>query len=345
MNTTLLITSPRCIDFQEQSLQPVGEGQVRIKSLFSGISHGTEMAYYRGTEANLHRTMDPATGLYQSVHDKPLYPATSGYEIVGEVLEVARDVNELKVGDRVFAYCPHATENVTNVSFGIKPNVLKLPDDLEPKLGIFFALTDVAFNGVLDARINLGETMVIFGLGVMGQLLVQLTKLSGAQNIIGVDMLTSRRTLALEMGANKVLDPAAVDVGDIIATETENRGADAVFDCSGSYRGLHEAIRCAGMNGTVIALSNYQGEAVGLRLGEEFHQRRVTVKGSMKVTVDPALVHWTRRRRNEAVMQLLPRLRLQELISHTFPFDKAATAFSLIDEQPQNVIQVVLQYE
>lgn len=344
-NKILLISEPGRITFEDRPGEDLPPGHVRIHTLFSGISHGTEMAYYRGTEVHLHRTRDAETGLFApSTCTDSLYPTPSGYESVGEVIEIADDVSDMKVGDRVFAYCPHQTEIVTPVSYGEKPNVLILPDGLQPELGIFFALADVAFNAILDARLSLGETVVIFGLGVVGQMLVQLARLSGAEKIIGVDLLEQRRALALASGADAALDACATDVARGIMRDTANRGADAVFECSGSYRALHEAIRCAGSNGTVIALSNYQGEGVGLRLGEEFHQRRVTIKGSMKVAVDPALAHWTRRRRNETVMRLLPRLRLRELISHTFDFTDAATAFALIDERPQEVSQVILRY-
>ena len=91
------------------------------------------------------------------------YPMESGYANVGVVTEVGREVKNISKGDKVFAYVSHRTDYIIEEN-----NVIKLPENISSEYGIFTALLTISFNGILDAQINLGETIAIFGLGVIG---------------------------------------------------------------------------------------------------------------------------------------------------------------------------------
>jgi threonine dehydrogenase-like Zn-dependent dehydrogenase len=202
-------------------------------------------------------------------------------------------------------------------------------------------------NVVLDADIHIGETVAVFGLGVPGQIVAQLARLNGAR-VIGVDGIAARRQLALDLGTDLVLDPGDGEVAERIKAETGGRGADVSLEVSGNYAALHEAIRSVAYSSRVCAAGFMQGDGVGLRLGEEFHHNRVQVVSSQISGLAPSLQHrWDRYRLAKTAIDLAVdgRLKLLELISHEVPLTEAAAAFSMLDENPREALQVVLDFK
>jgi threonine dehydrogenase-like Zn-dependent dehydrogenase len=193
-----------------------------------------------------------------------------------------------------------------------------------------------------------GDRVAIFGLGAIGLLAVQLARMEGAGWIDAIDLYPTRRELAARFGADRVLDPAACDVGYEIKTASPHRGADVAIELSGHYAALHEAIRSVRMAGTVVAGGFYQGGATALRLGEEWHLNRITMISTMAWWECPHRDHplWNRPRINQVVTDLLAagKLSTDGLISHRFPFDRAAEAYELVDRRPEDVVKVVLEY-
>lgn len=345
MEKAIFINGIRNICFKEIEIGDIKPNQVRIKTLFSGISHGTEMNEYRGDspfyrKGNFDRKMRLFT---QAISKRREYPIQTGYENVGKVVEVGKDVIGLKVGDVVFTYRSHQT----GLMVGEK-EVYKLPEELSPEVGVFAALTGVAYNAILDARIVLGETLAIFGMGVVGLILVQLAKMSGARKVIAVDPIEKRLGYAKKVGADIILNPAKTeDLALEVRRITENRGADVVIECSGSPKALHEAIRTACFQGIVVVVSYYGAkESRELFLGEEFHHNRIRIISSQAAGINPNLSpRWTTERKTRAAFDLLPSLKLKEMITHIFSFKDAPKAYGLVDKHPERVIQVILRYQ
>lgn len=119
----------------------------------------------------------------------------------------------------------------------------------------------------------------------------------------------------------------------------------SAIEASGSYAGLHEAIRCLRVGGRVSTVTSNQGEQPGLRLGEEYHRNRITLISSMTINGCPQRGHplWTLDRLNATARQLIVSgdLRTEGLITHWVPFDRAAEAYALITNTPQDTIKVV----
>jgi len=135
------------------------------------------------------------------------------------------------------------------------------------------------------------------------------------------------------------------DVALQVRQMTANRGADVVIECTGSPKGLNESIRVAGFNGAVVCVSFLAGEARGLMLGDEFHHNRIRVISSQAAGVNPELhPRWNSERKLRAAIAALPRLDLSGLITQRFPFDRAAEAYRLVDEHPEETVQVILTY-
>ncbi|MBX9718066.1 MAG: zinc-binding dehydrogenase [Microbacteriaceae bacterium] len=336
--------SVRTVEILEEDDPALVAGELRVRTLYSGISAGTELASYRGTSPHLTRRWDAEQRLFGDGGVAPAFPVTVlGYEEVGVVTEIAAggpSAPGVSVGDLVWGTWGHRTHAVLDVEASAART---LPVGSDPRIGIFSHIGAVALNAVIDTDIHVGETVVVFGLGVPGQIVGQLARLNGAR-VIGVDGIPARRELASRLGAEIVLDPA-YGVAERVRELTLGRGADAVIEISGNSRALHEAIRTVAYNSRVVVAGFQQGEPDGLRLGEEFHHNRVQLVTSQISGSAPAVSHrWDRLRLNRTIIDLAlqGRVDLVSLISDEVALDDVAAAYRMLDERPHDALQVVI---
>jgi threonine dehydrogenase-like Zn-dependent dehydrogenase len=345
MITALALEAPRTIGFVSEEPPALGRGQVRIRTRFSGISAGTELTAYRGTNPYLHKRWDSERRLFISGDGAPSapYPMVGwGYEEVGEIVELGEAVEDLAIGERVYGIWGHRESTVMDAE---KARARVLPGAVPPIHGIFARIGEIALNGVLDAEIHLGETVAVFGMGVIGQVAAQLARLSGAR-VIAVDLEPGRLELARQLGADEAI--AAEGAAEQIKALTGGRGADTCIEVSGASQALHQAIRACAYSSRVIAVGFYQGEPRGLLLGEEFHHNRIAVVCSQISGINPAIRHrWDADRLRTTFIDLVAagRVALEPLVSHVAPFREAARLFELIDTSPADVMQAVLSFE
>lgn len=342
-------TAPRQIDLLNDDEAVLKPDEIRAEAVLSGISHGTEMNLYRGTSPFNDRHFDPDLRLFLPGEEHTDYSDYLGYEWVGRVVEVGTAVTHLKVGDLLHMPLPHSeTHTFVPEDVPYRGRIEALPPSITPDSAACLALAGVALQAVHDARIKVGDRVVIFGMGVIGLLAVQLARLNGAAWIDAVDLFPLRRDLALRFGADRVLDPGACDVGYEVKTVSAHHGADVAIEVSGHYAALHEAIRSVRKSGMVVAGGYYQGGGSPLRLGEEWHHNRITMVSSMAVWENPHrdYPNWDRIRINATVTDLMAsgRLRTDGLITHRIPFENAQEAYELIDAKPAEVVKVVLSY-
>lgn len=336
--------APRQAEVVDLPDDPLRSDEVVVDTLYSGISAGTELTAYRGSNPYLSSEWDPERRLFVPGDSTHTYPLDGwGYEEVGVIRSVGADVDGALMGELVWGAWGHRSSVVRPAEW-VQARIL--PKDCRPLTGVFAKIGAIALNAVLDADIHVGETVAVFGAGVPGQIVAQLARLNGARVVVA-DLDAQRRDLALELGASIALDPAHEDVAATIRSVTGNRGADVVIEMSGSYHALHEAVRAAAYSSRVVVGGFFQGPATPVRLGEEFHHNRVSVIGSQISGVAPALQHrWDELRMSRTVLDLerSGRLRLAELVTHTFPAEDAPAAFEMLDRASQPALQVVLEY-
>ena len=330
----LWFTAPLTTEFRPEEVPSPGPGEVRVRTIASALSQGTEMLVYRGeVPVGLPLDLPTLAGSFS-------FPIKYGYATVGRILDVGSNVEELAPGDRVFVHHPHQDVFVVPAKAPVP-----LPGGLDPLLGLFVANLETAVNVVHDTPLRLGETALVFGQGVVGLLVTQLLKLVGAGGVLSVDPLKPRRKLARAIGVDEAFEPDE-DLPERVLDATRGRGADVAVEVSGSGVALQAAIDAVAVEGTVVVASWYGTKPVTLTLGEHFHRGRVRLRSSQVGRVSPELgSRWDRTRRMETVLGLLPQLRLKELISHRFPFEEAPDAYRLVDERPGEVVQVILIHD
>lgn len=344
MGYHIILTAPKQIELVEYEDPPLGAQQVRIHTLYSGISAGTELASYRGTNPYMNKQWDAERRLFVQGSSTLTYPITNlGYEEVGEIVELGSDVTRVKIGDRIWGTWGHKSTHVAEQEWAA---IRVLYPALDARCGIFSHVGAIALNVVLDADIHVGEYVAIFGQGVMGLTVLQLARLNGGTTI-AVDGIAQRIDLAQECGADHVVNFREQEPAEVIKHITHNRGADVSIEISGAYSALQTAIRATAYNSRVVVAGFFQGAGMGLFLGEEFHHNRVQIVSSQISGSAPRLAHrWDRMRLNQTVMQLQAqrKLNLTRLISHTVAAADAAEAFRLLDEGASEVVQAVLDF-
>jgi 2-desacetyl-2-hydroxyethyl bacteriochlorophyllide A dehydrogenase len=334
----------RLVGCEEQPLLP---GTVRVRTWYSGISAGTELTAYRGSNPYLTGTWDPERRLFVEGEPSFRYPVEGwGYSEVGEVVDVADDVAADATGptpgDVVHGIWGHRSDAVVPAAT-VSARVWTGED---PISGTFARVGSIALNAVLAAEVRLGDRTAVFGQGVIGLLATRLATLSGAE-VIAVDALPRRLDAARAMGATEVVPADAPGGAGAVVRAWATGGVDSAIELSGNDRALHEAVRSVVVDGTVVASGFYQGGAAHLRLGEEFHHNRVRIVASQIAGTPPALgPRWDQPRLVATFMEQVRRGRVdvRSLVTDVVDALDVATVFERLDQGDPEILQAVLRF-
>jgi 2-desacetyl-2-hydroxyethyl bacteriochlorophyllide A dehydrogenase len=339
MARQILITAPRKAEVRDAPDEPLLEGQIRVRADWLGISAGTELNTWRGG-VNWHTGRDKDTRLFHPDAEGQAwrYPAPVGYAHVGRVVEVGPGVQGWKLGDAVFSTATHSNPSRVLVS-----RAFRVPAGMDPRGCAFFQLVKTALNLVQHARPALGDTVAIFGLGMVGLLTLQLARRAGARRVVVFDPLGMRREAAARLGADHALDPREGDPGRAVRGLNDGRGADVAIECSANREALHQCTRVVGAGGRVI-LGAMPGEPFPFHFGREVHFNGVSIHGANVMQLPRELGGlWDLARRDQAAAGLLAGLEIASLITHEFDFEQAPSAYEFLDARPQEVLGAVLR--
>jgi 2-desacetyl-2-hydroxyethyl bacteriochlorophyllide A dehydrogenase len=338
--------APRDVSLVECEVPPLTPDGVRVRTWYSGISAGTELTAYRGTNPYLTGTWDPDARLFRAGDPTFAYPVSGwGYSEMGEVVEVGSEVTSLAVGDLVHGIWGHRSEAVLPAA---ALHGRTLARDADPRTGTFARVGAIALNAVLAADVRIGDRIAVFGQGVIGLLTTRLATLCGAE-VVAVDAYDARLSVARELGATHVVRADHPDgAGAAVRDLTGGAGMDAAIEISGSDRALHEATRCVVVDGTVVASGFYQAGAAHLRLGEEFHHNRVRIVASQISGTPLALgPRWNQARLVQVFMAQVAagRVDVARLVTDVVAAADVASAFQRLDAGDPDTLQVLLRFD
>lgn len=334
-------TAPRQVSVREESLSPPAAGHVLVQTLVSAISAGTELLFYRGVapaDIPLDETITALAGDFS-------FPLKYGYACVGRVTAIGADVAPDWHGRLVFAFHPHESH------FHSSPaELIPVPADLSSEEAAFLPNMETAVSFLQDGQPMIGEQVVVFGQGVVGLLTTSLLARLPLANLVTLDCASLRRERSLALGARKSLDPEATAVleqlSSLLRTEGAPPGADLVYELSGNPAALDQAISATGFSGRVVIGSWYGQKRVALDLGGRFHRSRASLVSSQVSTIAPQWSgRWSKTRRLQTAWQMLRQVKPGSLISHRFPVERAAQAYALLDQHPEEALQVLLTYQ
>jgi polar amino acid transport system substrate-binding protein len=348
-------------------------GRVLVRTVASLISAGTERAAVelvsKGLVQEARQRPDLVKAVVSKVRNEGLLNTLSavrdkmaasqalGYSAAGIVAAVADDVTEFQVGDRVacagVGFASHA--EVLSVP---KNLCVHLPENVSFQNGAYGTLGAIALQGVRLAEPTLGESVVVIGLGLVGQLTVQLLKANGCR-VFGLDLDPARVALARELGADhaEISSDAAPNTID---TWTKGHGADAVLitaatdsnqpvELAAKVSRLKGRVIIVGMTGLDIPRAPFFSRELKLMISMSYGPGRYDPDYEEKGHDYPfAYVRWTEQRNIESFLQLIAdkRVNVERLTTHRFRIDDAERAYQLISgESTEPYLGVVLNYD
>ena len=330
----LLFTGPRAVQIQTREVAEPGPEEVVVESHLSAISGGTELLLYRNQMpggAAVDETIGALPGRFA-------YPLRYGYALVGQVVERGEAVDAAWQDRLVFAFHPHESRFVAHPS-----TLLPLPEGVAPEAAAFLPTMETAVSLLMDGQPVIGERVVVFGQGVVGLLATALLGSLPLAGLVAVEAHPLRQSWSQDLGAHTVFaSPAALEAR--IADLFPGR-ADLVYELSGNPDALQPALEAAGFGGRVLVGSWYGQKPVTLELGSYFHRNHLRLISSQVSHLAPRWqARWTKARRLAVAWEMLRRHRPERLVTHRFPLSQAAPAYRLLDERPEEAIQILLTY-
>lgn len=308
------IAAPGRGEIRTESLSPPADDEVVVRTVYSGVSRGTEALVFTGAvpPSEWARMRAPfQQGNFPA-------PVKYGYANVGIVEAGAAAL----VGRAAFVLYPHQTR------YTVPAEALHLlPDGVPPARAVLAANLETAINGLWDARPHAGDRIAVVGAGTVGCLLAWL-----ASRIVGcevelVDINPRRAAVADALGVRFALPAGA-------ATD-----ADLVLHASGSPDGLRVALDLAGTEASIVELSWFGAREVSLPLGGPFHARRLTIAASQVGTIPPAQrARWTTARRMRLALELLREPALDVLINSESDFDELPQVMASLAAAPGDTL-------
>lgn len=303
-----------------------GARQLLIRNHVSLISRGSEI-------------------LRRYMHDEAIDPAIMGYSVAGEVVAAGAGLDDVAarrypVGARVAAVLPHAEYVLGDVEAMEGTQVWPVPDGMDDEQVAFIPLCTGAVTWASITGIQPGDTVVILGQGLVGNLVMQAVRAFAPGKLIAVDALPLRCDLAARLGADVVINAADEDPVAHVHALTQGRGADVVIDCVGGKAGVRsfaQAQEMCAVAGTIHLIALYHGETLPLDASKI--QRRRLIGGYF---------HQPPRRRmvQRAVEQVVAgAIQVTPLITHRFGYTDAKAAYDLLYTQPQDALGVLLQWD
>jgi predicted dehydrogenase/glycosyltransferase involved in cell wall biosynthesis/threonine dehydrogenase-like Zn-dependent dehydrogenase len=337
---------------------PTPDGQVRLETLYTGLSAGTELTFLKNTNPYFHSRFDGGRGVFVRNEPDLHYPVPFlGYMEVARVAESR--TSGFFEGQIVAGTFGHKSGHTADP---YHETLIAFPDDIDPILGVLAAqMGPIAANGILHADAEAfgsqvaslgsgiaGRPVIVAGAGPVGFMTALFARRSGASEVVITDPSSFRREKASAMGIVAMTEDDAWQYAKARWHDgTVGRGADFVFQTRASAESLHLAMKALRPQGTVIDLAFYQGGSSELRLGEEFHHNGLSIKCAQINRVPRSLgASWDRRRLAAETIELLrcdgPAIR-QHLITQVVPMsDGPAFLRDLIDNRP-DFIQVVFE--
>ena len=240
MNTKQIIfTAPGVAELLDAECLPPKEHEVTVSLEFSAISSGTEKANLLGMR----------NGTNISEDQEAVFPRTVGYSAAGIVTAVGNSVSSVNVGDRVIVFWGKHKKNIT-VS---ENNVLTIPDEVTSEEASMALISTFPLAAIRKTKLEIGESAMVMGLGILGIFAVQELKAAGAYPVIAVDPIEERREFALKMGADFALDPTEKGFADEVKRITGG-GVNVCIEVTGLGVGLIQALDCMKRFGRVALL-------------------------------------------------------------------------------------------
>ena len=325
----IFFTAVHKAELLETELPALKADEVLTEMEYTVISGGTERACILGM---------------QNTSQK--FPMSLGYCGVGRVREIGSSVTSVAVGDRVLVY--HGHHSKYNVNPEIK--VTRVSDDEIDSLdAAFVVIASMGLGGTRKLELELGESAMVMGLGLLGIFSIQFCRLSGAYPLIAADPNPSRRALALRLGADYALDPTAPDFVEQVMKITKGAGVRGTVEVTGISSAMKQALECASFMGRISLLGCTRVSDSAVDYYQQVHRPGVKLIGAhnfVRPKVESYPHHWTHQDDCKAILDMIGagRVEVAPIVSRICSPTDAPEIFNQLCDDPEFPIGTVFDW-
>jgi len=349
---------------------------VLVLNQYSLISAGTEASAVKSTGNSLlqmaKKNPENVTKVLKMIREKGIknayqqvssvlkgfyeFGSEIGYSCAGIVIDVGEEINDIKIGDRV-ACAGAGVANHAEIVCVPRNLVVKVPKDLDLEQACSVTVGAIALQGVRQADPKLGEKVAVIGLGLLGQITVQLLKSNGC-SVIGSDLEKDKLDLARELGADEVINGRQENLVDRVNIFSEGKGVDAVIITAASTSSeiLNQSMKICRRKGKIVIVG-----AIGMDLQrEDFYKKEIDLK--ISCSYGPGryddeyekkgkdypydYVRWTENRNMQSYLRLIAsqEINFKKIITHRFNLNEVSQAYQLIKDSNEPTLAIILNY-
>lgn len=329
----IIFKKPCEADIEEFEVRALRDGEVLVKVYYTLISAGTEKAYFSGSPNTAHR-----------------FPTVPGYSSVGIVESVGQGVTEFKKGDRVFvAAGGHAGYNIQTCR-----NIVRIPDNVSFQEAVFTRVASFPLLAIRRAELEIGESVVIVGLGMLGLFGVQIAHLAGACPVIGIGNREIRQKKAKSYGAEMVLSPDDANLEkkilDFTYQKTGIKGANVVIETSGTESGLISSVKYTSSFARVMINGCNRVMTQPIDFYRYVHMRGVSLIGAHDHTrkaYNSAHGNWTAKRDYITLLNLMSygRIDAQDMVGEIVSPNEATETYERLLNDREFPLGVLFDFE
>ena len=326
----IVFTDVHKAELLEVEVPDIRENEVLTEMEYTVVSGGTERANIMG--------MANAGGIK--------FPKSLGYCGVGRAIQVGTAVKSIAVGDRVLVY--HGKHMKYNIR--TEAEITKVENDAVPSLdAAFVIIASMGLGGVRKLEIELGESAMVMGLGLLGMFAVQFCHLSGAYPVIAADLNPDRRALALQLGADYAFDPSAPDFAEQVKAVTKGKGVRATVEVTGVSAAMKQALECASYMGRIALLGCTRISDCAVDYYQQVHRPGVKLIGAhnfVRPKVESYPHHWTHQDDCNAILELIAagRVKVAPIVSRVVSPTQAPDIYNQLCDDPKFPIGTVFDW-
>ena len=298
-----------------------------LQTEYTLISPGTELDCLLGRSAN------------------SKFPQCLGYSAVARVLRCGAEASEFQTGERVLVYhSQHAQFLLKN-----KADCVKVPEGLSSEEAIFAVIGAMGFQGVRKIRPELGESMLVMGLGLLGQIAAQTAALSGAFPLLAMDYNPFRRELALRHGVDAAFSPDHPELAQNIRSLTGGRGVNGLLEVTGSAQAIQFALSVMAPLGRIALVGCSRTATKSIDFYHAVHRPGIQILGAhnfVRPKQDSYPGYWTMAEDMRVLMELIAagRLNTRELISDIVPPEQAPAMYQRLVDRDEKTLGILFDW-
>lgn len=332
-NPTVVFVEPKHVVIENRPMPAPGDEDMLVKTQRTLISTGTELTILSGEFPPVSRWADYGK-----------FPFVAGYDNIGVVIDTGKNVDKKWIGCKVASYAPHCAYTI------LRPDqVIPVYGDIPDEEAAFFTIAEVVMNGVRRGEVCWGESVAVYGLGLLGQLTARFCHLAGARPVIGIDVSDNRLGILPKAPGMKGVNPKKENTIESVRGMTSGRMADVVFEVTGDPDLIPEEFRVLKRQGKIVILSSPRGVTKNFDFHDLCNSPSYTIIGAHNGShprYETPYNQWTQKRHGELFFNLLAdgELDIRNLISHRAPYTEAVKLYDMLVKDRTQAMGVVLEW-